>query len=214
MATPVVRTSKVLDQLPALIQWYLRPAGYQTTFVIFPWAGFVFAGAAAGVLLAAVDDGRSERRLQTVFGAVGAALIALGFYTAALPAIYRESSFWTSSPTYFAIRLGIVMVAVTMLYGLQAVAATGRLAFSWSKPIETLGRSSLFIYWIHVELVYGYATWPLHGRLPVWGALAACGVFSGLMYLAAAARQRARQWRPAMARTGGPSTDLDLKEAT
>ena len=29
---------------------------------------------------------------------------------------------------------------------------------SWQKPLTVLGRSSLFIYWIHVELVYGYTT--------------------------------------------------------
>jgi uncharacterized membrane protein len=211
MLTPIVRTSKVVDALPALIQWYLRPAGYQTTFVLFPWAGFVFAGAASGVLLTAVDD-RSEWRLQSVFGGVGVALIALGFYTATLPSIYTESSFWTSSPTYFAIRAGIVMAAVAVLYGLQAIGRFGGFVFSWQKPLETLGRRSLFIYWIHVELVYGYATWPLHGRLPVWGALAACVVFSGLMYLAAVAKDRVRQWRPAGARTARPSTGME--EAT
>jgi len=212
LLTPLVRSTKVLDSLPALIQWYLRPAGYQTTFVLFPWAGFVLAGAAAGVLLADAEGERSERRLQAVFGGAGVAIIALGFYTASLPSIYRESSFWTSSPTYFAIRVGIVMLAVAALYGLQAIARARGVMMPWQKPLETLGRSSLFIYWIHVELVYGYATWPLHRRLSVWGALAACVVFSGLMYLAAVAKDRVRQWRPAAARTGRPSTGLE--EAT
>src|SRR5262249_15148467 len=55
MLTPVVRVTTALDALPALVQWYLRPAGYQTTFVLFPWAGFLFAGAAVGVLLADAD---------------------------------------------------------------------------------------------------------------------------------------------------------------
>jgi uncharacterized membrane protein len=212
MLTPVIRTTKILDPLPTLMQWYLRPAGYQTTFVLFPWAGFVFAGAAAGVLLARVEDDGNERRVQAIFGGVGAAIIALGFYAAALPSIYRESSFWTSSPTYFAVRVGIVMVAVAALYGLQAMGRVRGWVFSWSKPLEALGRSSLFIYWIHVELVYGYATWPLHRRLPLWGALAACVVFSGVMYLAAVAKDRVRQWRPAVPGKGRPSTGL--KEAT
>src|SRR5206468_12620268 len=97
MPTPVIRTTTILDPLPTLMQWYLRPAGYQTTVVLFPWAGFVFAGADAGVLLARVEDDGNERRLQAVFGGVGGAIIALGFYAAALPSIYRESSFWTSS---------------------------------------------------------------------------------------------------------------------
>ena len=38
-------------------------------------------------------------------------------------------------------------------------------------PLARMGRSSLFIYWIHVELVYGYASWLWRHRLPP-GALA------------------------------------------
>jgi hypothetical protein len=38
------------------------------------------------------------------------------------------------------------------------------------------------VYWIHVELVYGYATWPIHGRLPLWGVAVAYAVFTALMY--------------------------------
>jgi succinate dehydrogenase hydrophobic anchor subunit len=47
-----------------------------------------------------------------------------------------------------------------------------------------MGRASLFIYWIHVELVYGYASWLWRGQLPLWGALAAFMVFAALMYAA------------------------------
>src|SRR5262249_20055396 len=184
----------VVGVFRTVVQWYLRPAGYQTTFVLFPWAGFVFAGAVVGVLLADADDVRSERRLQMIFGVMGLAIIALGVYTATLPSIYPESFFWTSSPTYFAVRVGIVMAALAGLYGGQAVASARQAPVFWEKPMEIVGRSSLFIYWIHVELVYGYATWPIHGRLPVWGALVACGVFSHLMYRAAVAKDRFRSW--------------------
>ena len=40
----------------------------------------------------------------------------------------------------------------------------------------------MFVYWIHVELVYGYATWPIHGRLPLWGVGLAYVAFTALMY--------------------------------
>jgi hypothetical protein len=42
----------------------------------------------------------------------------------------------------------------------------------------------LFVYWIHVELVYGYASWLWRGRLPLWGTGLACVAFSVLMYRA------------------------------
>ena len=41
-----------------------------------------------------------------------------------------------------------------------------------------------------LELVYGYATWPLRQRLPLWASALAFLVFSMLMYLAVVARDR------------------------
>ena len=98
--------------------------------------------------------------------------MAVGFYTAGRPSIYAASSFWTSSPTWFAIRLGILMIALTAIYACEAVyaALAGRSAADRvSDPLTRLGRNSLFIYWIHVELVYGYASWGWRHRLPLWG---------------------------------------------
>jgi uncharacterized membrane protein len=193
MLTPIVRTTSLVDALPIWLQWYMRPAGDLTIFTLFPWAGFVFGGGAVGALLATATDERAERRLQIILGASGAALIALGFYAAGLPSIYRVSSFWTSSPTWFAIRVGILMLAVAFVFTLHAISrenAKSRkpgfpfrvFVLSWQKPLAVLGRSSLFVYWIHVELVYGYTTWLLRGRLPIWGTAIAYVVFSALMY--------------------------------
>src|SRR5207249_198965 len=56
MVTPVVRVSAAVDRLPTWMQWYIRPSADHTTFTAFPWAGFVFAGAALGVLMALVRD--------------------------------------------------------------------------------------------------------------------------------------------------------------
>ena len=193
LATPVIRTAAVVDQLPVWLQWYTRPAGDLTTFTLFPWTGFVFAGAACGVLLSAIGSMRAEGRMQAAFAGAGLILVALGFYTATRPSIYLQSSFWTSSPTWFAIRTGLVMVGVAAVYviAVRAVRFSRRL-----RPLERFGRSSLFVYWIHVELVYGYASWPLRLRLPLWGTLVACAAFSLLMYGAIVFRDRiVENWR-------------------
>jgi uncharacterized membrane protein len=182
MLTPIVRTSSLVGGLPIWLQWYMRPAGDLTIFTLFPWAGFVFAGGAVGALLAATRDERAERRLHLILGAFGVALIAFGFYMAGRPSIYRVSSFWTSSPTWFAIRVGILMVAVSAVFALSLFRQEDTFLFSWQAPLARLGRSSLFIYWIHVELVYGYATWLIRGRLPLWGVVAAFAAFCAAMY--------------------------------
>ncbi len=49
--SPIVRTTSILAALPDPIEAYLRPVGGLSNFVFFPWAGFVFAGAIAGLIL-------------------------------------------------------------------------------------------------------------------------------------------------------------------
>ena len=192
MVTPVVRASSAVDALPTWLQWYLRPAGEHTTFTLLPWAGFVFAGGATGVLIAAARDVTSERRLQIAIAIAGALLIALGFYTAARPSIYRNAFFWTSSPTWFAIRVGLLMLALAALAFVERLATrAGSSTMDWWRtPLGTLGRASLFVYWIHVELVYGYASWVIHRSLPLWGTAIAYAVFVVLMYHVVVLRNR------------------------
>jgi len=196
LLTPIVRTAAIVDVLPLWFQWYMKPAGDLTTFTLFPWAGFVFAGAACGVILATTDNTRAERRAQFAFAAAGLVLVAMGQYMSRRPSIYEQSEFWTSSPTWFAIRVGILMTALAVLYAISEVVANWAYwSLAW-RSLERFGRSSLFVYWIHVELVYGYATWPLRGRLPLWGTLIACAAFSLLMYRAVVFRDRiAENWR-------------------
>jgi hypothetical protein len=59
-----------------------------------------------------------------------------------------------------------------------------------------MGSNSLFIYWIHVELVYGYASWGWRHRLPLWGTAIAYVLFCSLMHRAIGWRDLAvSAWR-------------------
>jgi uncharacterized membrane protein len=187
MVTPVVRTTTAVNWLPIWVQWYIRPSGDNTTFTGFPWAGFVFAGAATGVLLVAGRESHAEHRWHVRLAFAGILTTAAGFYAAAFPSIYADSSFWTTSPTYFAVRVGVLMVTLASLYFIENLLVDRRRVLS---PLERLGRRSLFVYWIHVELVYGYATWGIHRRLPFWGAVVAYAVFAASMYAAVVLRDR------------------------
>src|SRR5262245_42695873 len=187
LITPLIRMWTVVDSLPLWTQWYLRPAGDYTTFTLFPWIGFVLAGAACGVLLAQAREAAAERRLHIALAAAGAFVLALGVVTSWRPSIYPQSSFWTSSPTYFAIRVGIITMSLAALHGLCRLGESRGMRLP---ALERLGKSSLFVYWIHVELVYGYTTWPLRHRLPLWGTAIAYAAFAVLMYLAVDGRDR------------------------
>jgi uncharacterized membrane protein len=172
MATPITRATPFFSPLPDPIEAYIRPSPGRTTFVLFPWVGFVFAGAAAGVVLSASSSGSRERRTNLMLAGAGISIAYAGYAASFRPSIYASSSFWTSSPTFFFVRVGILLVAVAAAY-LWDQRPTRR---RWS-PLQQLGRSSLFIYWIHVEMVYGLMSWPLHGRLPIGWALAAYVIF-------------------------------------
>ena len=214
MATPIVRESSIVSSLPTWLQWYIRPAGEHTTFTGFPWVGFVFAGGACGALVVAARDRSAETRLHLALALSGTALVAGGFYASTLPTIYARSAFWTSSPTWFAIRVGVLQIGLSAIFGLEQLAGKWRahgpsddalfrrVALSWQRPLATFGRKSLFVYWIHVELVYGYASWLWRGRLPLWGTAVGWVTFSAVMYAVVIAVERARDRRRIGAGTG------------
>src|SRR5262249_46571449 len=135
---------------------------------------------------------RAERLVVTRLTLSGAAVLVLGLFLATRPSIYAVSNFWTSSPTYFAVRIGIMMMTLGLLY-----AAPRRLEAWAPRPLSVLerfGRNSLFIYWIHVELVYGYTTWVIHRKLPLWGTMLGYVVFCVAMFCAILLRDRIVAW--------------------
>jgi uncharacterized membrane protein len=186
MATPIVRATPVLSPLPDAIEWYLRPIG-RSTFTLFPWAGFLLAGGAIGVLLDAARAPLQERRANIVLGAVGV-LLAIGGYAASfLPAVYRETSFWTTSPTFFFVRLGILLVAFQVAYAWNT-------AWEGRSVLQEFGRASLFVYWIHVELAYGSLSSPIHKQLTLEEAFIAYALFSVALFGAAKLKDRIVEW--------------------
>ena len=55
-------------------------------------------------------------------------------------------------------------------------------AFPVDRGLAEFGRSSLFVYWVHVELAYGVVSIPLHRSLTLEEALLGVILLSLLMY--------------------------------
>jgi uncharacterized membrane protein len=174
MVTPVVRGAGMLAALPDPVEWYFRPAAGSTTFTLFPWSAFLMAGAAVGCGLDALRRSPHESRGVFALTLLGLAVAAAGYASSFLPAIYANSTFWSTSPTFFFVRLGLVIASLGLAYS----------AARWwgGRFLEEFGRASLFVYWIHVEMVYGVLSLPLHRRLPLEGALAAMATFGLLLF--------------------------------
>ena len=88
----------------------------RTTFTLFPWAGFLLGGAAVGIWLDSVQSAADERRTTLLVGVLGLAIGFGGYAAAYLPSIYTQSEFWTSSPTYFFVRLGVLLLTVPVAF--------------------------------------------------------------------------------------------------
>jgi uncharacterized membrane protein len=179
LVTPWIRTTPLVDALPDPLERYIRPPAGQGTFTLFPWAAFVPAGAVLGL---GIDGARTSdwrpQWLQAAVLAAGLALIGSGIWAASRPAIF-PASFWTTSPTYFVIRTGIllILVVVAWIWSVRPWARPGA-----PRPLETLGIGSLFVYWVHVELVYGAAGRPLRHALTLEQCLVAWALFSLAMF--------------------------------
>ena len=79
---------------------------------------------------------------------------------------------------------------------------TGRGNFGL-EPMLLLGRTSLFVYWVHVEIAYGVVSYPLHYALPLAWSAAGFVVVLLVMYRAAGwwARRPQTVWIPQRLRT-------------
>ena len=196
-ATPGIRAWTALDPLPDAIEGYLRPFAGRTTFSFFPWAGFVFAGAAIGVLIDRTRDVVAERRLITWFGAGGVALWILSALSAYGPSLFGPSDFWRTAPSFFFVRVGIMVAGIAACYLWEArPRLLGADPFS---PMRQFGVTSLFIYWVHVEMVYGGLSRPIRGQLPLPISLVAFLLFLtamlGLSLLKSTIAERVRARR-------------------
>lgn len=121
-------------------------------FPIFPWTGFAFAGLALGFLLTSPWSRKSGGWLFLSMGIFGIALVyAAKFVDSLRWQLYPVYDFWHTSPAFFATRVGLLLILVLAVYA-WCRWGLGQVGFS---PLIQLGKTSLLVYWVHIELVYG-----------------------------------------------------------
>lgn len=170
---------------------YIRPNGGFGVFPLFPWVAFVFVGAAIGVWIVMTRNADEDRRFHLRLAVVGLAAIGAGFVGMRLPPLL-ETSFWTTSWSFFSIRTGVMMLALVGAWVWFRRPSAER----WS-PIVLFGQTSLFVYWVHVEMAYGFFSAPIKKSLTMPQALIAYALFTGLLlWMAAWWRNRKGPWIP------------------
>jgi len=134
--------------LPPQLSAYIVPS-YQY-FAFFPWASFIAFGLSIGSLLRLARPEQMNRIMQwSALG--GLVLTVVGQFFSNLPySIYPKSEFWLNSPGLIVIKLGAVLLVFSFAFVWTEFAIGG--AWSW---VRQLGTTSLLVYWVHIELVYG-----------------------------------------------------------
>jgi uncharacterized membrane protein len=126
-------------------------------FPIFPWTAFAFAGLAVGFILQSPAVKSRETTVFLSLGGAGVVLVEFARWLDAQPRqFYPVYDYWHTSPSFFLIRLGMLMVILTASYAwcrwVVGKWGLGQWRFS---PLIQLGQASLLVYWVHIEFVYG-----------------------------------------------------------
>jgi len=189
LATPPLWTTWRPRWLPWFLESYVNGVHVFAEpqpwlFPIFPWVAFAFVGLAAGLILLGDWARRRDAAAVALVGAAGIAVAALGWWLDAQPRqLYAVYDFWHTSPNFFLIRIGILLVILLGSYAWCRCGA-GLQGFS---PLIQLGQASLLVYWVHIEFVYGrFSILPKRGVSIRAATLGLLGIFLAMLLLSLA----------------------------
>jgi uncharacterized membrane protein len=157
VATPPLWTTDRPDFLPWMLESYINGVhnfGAPTPWIfsIFPWSGFAFVGLAFGSFLFSDFAQRKEVAALSMVGGIGALACALSvWWDYSAVRIYAVYDYWHSSPNFFLMRCGILLLLTLAIF---AWCRWGWVTGGFS-PYLQFGKTSLLVYWVHIEFVYG-----------------------------------------------------------
>jgi len=157
LLTPPLWTTWAPSWLPWPLETYINGvhnlgAPQPWLFPIFPWTAFAFAGLAAGFVIFSGWGRENTALTLTSLAAGGAALILLAIgFDHSNAQLYSVYDYWHTSPNFFLTRVGILCGSAFLCYA-WCRWGLGARGFS---PMIQLGQTSLLVYWVHIEFVYG-----------------------------------------------------------
>jgi uncharacterized membrane protein len=157
MATPPLWTTWRPHWLPWNLESYINgdhtyPVPQPWLFPIFPWTAFAFAGLAVGFLLFSEWATNNLAKATSLFGIAGVGVFYLSSWLDASPVrLYAVYDYWHTSPNFLMARVGILLMIIFLSYA-WCRWGLGQVGFS---PLIQIGQTSLLVYWVHIEFVYG-----------------------------------------------------------
>jgi uncharacterized membrane protein len=185
---PIVGPAHFPWWLPRPLTSYIGGQRPMAWFPLFPWGAWALLGVVVGHLW--IRQGRTAAGAARVFilsAVAGLGLMGLvSLVRAVAPDLihYPSDVVQQMGPGSFFFRLGLIGV----LAGLSWLATwRGVRGFS---PMVQLGRTSLLVYWIHVDLCYGGIARYLRGRLSIPAATVWLLLLVGLMLVVSVLKTR------------------------
>jgi len=189
LATPPLWTTWRPRWLPWYLETYVNGvhtynAPQPWLFPIFPWTALAFAGLAVGLALWSDWGAKSPARTTLALAAGGAGIFALSLWLDARPLqIYAVYDYWHTSPNFFLARVGILMMLIWLAYA-WCRWGLGTVGFS---PLVQLGQTSLLVYWVHIEFVYGrFSILPKRAQTIPMATLGLLVIFTAMVLLSLA----------------------------
>jgi uncharacterized membrane protein len=161
LLTPFSRTWWWPTLLYPRVEAYIRPVGNLGVFSLFPWLAYLFAGGWIGRWLQTPRGDRDEARFQRRLGLAGFAMGLIGMLASRIPVPLANNAVVSTSVVFLG-RCGLMMLGLSLAWLWTRRPTAGH----WS-PMVLFGRTSLFVYWVHVEIAYGALSYPLHHALTV-----------------------------------------------
>ncbi len=161
--TPITWNIDWLGKLP-IAMTQLMSMNNGSVFPLFPFVGFLYAGVITSFeFLVAVRKGKEKAFIQKL-ALVGVAMIILGLIAEQIPGHeYGAHDFWYTCPTYFFIRTGALFLITTAIwYASQNIQSPNPW---WT----VLGRESLFVYVLHLPILYGSVLNVKTNMTKLWG---------------------------------------------
>ena len=183
------------------VHTYAKPQPW--LFPVFPWVAFAFAGLALGFLLFSDFARKSQAWFFAAVGGAGVLACGLSSLLDAAPLrLYSADiyDYWHTSPEFFLMRCGVLLVLLFLVY---AWCRWG-LAQKGFSPIIQLGNTSLLVYWVHIEFVYGRLSILPKGQCGILKATSGLLIIFLAMVALSILRTRWKKWK-AKALPAGPA---------
>jgi uncharacterized membrane protein len=185
---PIIGPAHFPTFLPAALTSYIGGQRPMSWFGLFPWAAWAFTGLAVGHVW--VRASREPRRQALTYLATG--VVGLAFMSAVIlvrkwnPYLirYPNDVVQQMGPGTFFYRLGLNLIFAFAGYAITRLLA-GRFSI-----MRQFGRTSLLVYWIHVDLCYGLVSQRLHHALTMTQATVGFVVMTAAMLLVSLAKTR------------------------